>query len=353
MRTIYKTTFAVLSVLGLVASHLFAQAGNDNPTGNAGEFEGSGIVTTGCHYNSYTASASRAVTDLIVAGGVGAYPLEFSRTSNSRYSVGLDDAGNGLTADFGSAGNWLHSYQCAIDSKTKLSGAGKPTNFIVRYSDAHIVPFTSSTNGDPYYRGGQGVRDRLQVFWDSSTAGRAYLTMPDGGKVWFSIAITNPPGCSGCTVYTYTVQGIIDPYGQTTTITGSPQSGPITITEPGGRWIKLYYISPTWPVYIIDHITASDGRTIQYAYTNNQYLLDPWLVRVTYFNDPTLVASYTYQADNTNGGGNSLLRTCVDPMYAGPMWKIGYNYATGTNPDGTAIVYGQIRSENYFDGVNI
>ncbi len=35
------------------------------------------------------------------------------------------------------------------------------------------------------------------------------------------------------------------------------------------------------------------------------------------------------------------------------MWKIAYNYATGTNPDGTAVVVGQILSENYFDGTNI
>src|SRR5438874_6132456 len=40
-------------------------------------------------------------------------------------------------------------------------------------------------------------------------------------------------------------------------------------------------------------------------------------------------------------------------MYSGPMWKIAYNYAVGTNPDGTAVVYGQILSENYFDGTNI
>jgi len=230
MNAICNNILATLFLSAVAASSLFAQAGNDNPTGSSGEFEGSGIVTTGCHYNSYTGNARRAVTDIVVAGGIGAYPLEFTRTSNSRYSGGPDDSGNGLLADFG-GGNWLHSYQWAIDSKTKLSGAGRPTSFIVRYPDGPIVTFISSTNGDPYYRGGQGVRDRLQVFWDSSTAGRAYLIMPDGGKVWFSIAITKPQGCSGCTLYTYTVQGVIDPYGQTTTIAGSASSGLMTITN--------------------------------------------------------------------------------------------------------------------------
>jgi RHS repeat-associated protein len=364
MNAIHTKLVAVFFLGSIAASQLFAGAGNNNPTGYAGAFNGD--VTTGCNYDPYTANAARSITDLVVAGGVGNYPLAFTRVANSRYSAGQDDNGNGLSADFGIAGNWVHSYQWAIDSVTKLSG--KPTNFTVRYDDGRIVTFTTATCGggggggtcDLYYRGGQGVSDRLQVFWDSSSAGRAYLIKPDGGKVWFSIAITHPSGCSGCIVYTYTVQGIIDPYGQITTISGSPanfypnSTGLVTVTEPGGRWIKLYYVQlpgDPWD-YFIDHVTASDGRTVQYTYTTVAWY-DQRLTQVTYFNDPTLVASYSYQADNTNAGGNALLRTCVDPMYAGPMWKIAYNYATGTNPDFTAVVYGQILSENYFDGTNI
>src|SRR5437867_7637979 len=107
MSAVYNNILATLFLSVLAASSLFAQAGNDNPTGSSGEFEGSGIVTTGCHYNSYTGNARRAVTDIVVAGGVGAYPLEFTRTSNSRYGAGTDDAGNGLDGDFGGDGNWL------------------------------------------------------------------------------------------------------------------------------------------------------------------------------------------------------------------------------------------------------
>jgi RHS repeat-associated protein len=349
MNSITRKSLGLVLLFGLAANSAVASVGSDNPTGPAGEFEGSGIVTTGGHISTYTANASRSVTDLVVAGGVGAYPLAFTRVSNSRSYVVNDNSGGGQNADFGTAGNWLHSYQWSIDPKSKASGA-KPTSFNVNYPDGSGVTFTTSTNGDPYYRGGQGVSDRLQVFWDSSTAGRAYVIRPDGGKVWFSIAIT---GCGGtCKLYTYTVQGIIDPYGQTTTISGSPQSGLVTITEPGGRWIKLYYFSPSGYVYLIDHLTASDGRSVQYTYTTNPWY-DQRLVQVTYYNDPTLVATYTYQADNTGSGGNSLLSTCVDPMYSGPMWKIGYTYATGLNPDNTNVVYGQIRSEDYFDGTNI
>lgn len=341
MNAFYKYVGAAL-FCGLAATDLFAQAGNDNPTGSSGEFNGD--VTTGCRYDPYTGNAKRSITDLVVAGGVGTYPLQFTRTSNSRYSVEQDDGGD--QADLGSAGNWLHSYQWRIDCKWPNVG-GKPTHYTVSYEDGGVVTFTASTNGDPYWRGGPGVHDRLQLVWDSSTVGRAYLIRPGDGKVWFSIS--KSAGNS--------VQGIIDPYGQTTTITGSPASGLVTITEPGGRWIKLFYLQTGNPwFYVIDHLTASDGRTIQYGYTLTGHTissLDPWLSQVTYFNDPTLVATYSYQADNTSGGGDRLLRMCIDPMYAGPMWKIAYNYATGTNPDGTAVVYGQILSENYFDGTTI
>ena len=355
MNAFYKYIGVVL-FCGLAATDLFAQAGNDNPTGSAGDFNGD--VTTGCRYDPYTGNAKRTVTDLAVAGGVGAYPLVFTRISNSRGYVVFDNTGGGgQNADFGSGGNWLHSYQWTIDPRNQANGARPPSKAIVNYPDGRAVTFVPSTNGDPYYRGGlpgQGVRDRLQFFWDSSTVGRAYLIMPDGGKVWFSIAIVTSG--NGAKSYTYTLKGIIDPYGQTTTIVGSPGSGLVTITEPGGRWIKLYYMvlsGNPW-ASVINRLTVSDGRSIQYSYTYNNppNNTDASLTQVTYFNDPTLVATYTYQLANA-GDGNSLLRTCVDPMYSGPMWMIAYNYATGHNPDGTPVVYGQVLSENYFDGTNI
>src|SRR5205823_8853900 len=51
--------------------------------------------------------------------------------------------------------------------------------------------------------------------------------------------------------------------------------------------------------------------------------------------------------------GRPLLKTAVDPLYDGPMWKIAYTYTTTNNPDGTAPVYGQIRSENYYSGASV
>lgn len=338
----YKKNLIGVLLIGLATGHIFSQ-GNDNPTGVAGEFNGS--VTTGCHYDPYTGNAKRSVTDLVVAGGIGTYPLEFTRISNSREQVFADNSDGGQSADLGVAGAWLHSYQWTIDSKLQANGARPPSKATVNYPDGRVVTFYPSTNGDPYYRGLQGVRDRLQFVWDSNTAGRAYLIMPDGGKVLFGITISPQSGCGGsCKLYSYKVQSVIDPYGQTTTITGSPQSLLVTVTEPGGRWIKMFYINSATSGYLIDHITASDGRTVQYTYIDIPGDLE--LIQVNYFNDPTLVATYTYQPDSTTGTGPPvILSTCIDPMYSGPMWKIGYRYASGA--------YGYISSENYFDGTNI
>src|SRR6202011_3872266 len=113
----------------------------------------------------------------------------------------------------------------------------------------------------------------------------AYLLRSDGGKVYFTVSGT-----------VASVQSIIDSYGQATTISGSPANfypnptGLVTITEPGGRWIKLYYVQTGNPwFYVINQLTASDGRTVQYGYTIAGHAissLDPWLSQVNYYNDP-------------------------------------------------------------------
>src|SRR4051794_6782538 len=94
--------FLALSLLAAFAavSSLRAQVGNNNPTGPAGSFNGN--VTTGCSYDVFTGNATRVVTDLVVPGAVGSYPLAFGRTANSR--------GDLLFGDFGDAGGWQHSY---------------------------------------------------------------------------------------------------------------------------------------------------------------------------------------------------------------------------------------------------
>jgi RHS repeat-associated protein len=354
MRTFDKISITLVIGVGLSATTLRAQVGNNNPTGIAGEF--SGEVTTGCDYTLYTSTARRSVTDLVVAGGVGAYPLAFGRISTSRYNVGL-------AVDMGTAGSWLHSYQWSIDTLT--TGLSRPTSYTVNFPDGGRMVFNDNSEGniygDPYFRSGFGIRQRLQVIWDTQTTGRLYLLLTDGGKVYFTVQRTHP---NANYVFTYTLQTIIDPFGQTTTITGSRASGLVTATEPAGRWIKIYYRTITQSSQgalndkVIDHVTASDGRSVQYtysAYTTPNGTIYTSLTGVTYFGDSTLQATYTYKNDNVTPDGRPLLSTCNDPMYSGPMVKIAYTYADSStrNPDGSTVVSGQILSEDYFDGTNV
>src|SRR5438105_44317 len=98
--------YVLTAALALLLPRLVCGQGDNNPTGPAGVF--SGNITTGGSYDPFTGNAMRSVTDLVVAGGVGSYPLAFSRTANSRYQQAGDFG-------FGPAGGWRHSYAWEID----------------------------------------------------------------------------------------------------------------------------------------------------------------------------------------------------------------------------------------------
>src|ERR1700675_3167042 len=123
----------------LVASSAIAQVGNDNPTSPSGQFNGN--VTTGCSYDPYTANATRSITDLTVAGGVGAYPLAFTRTANSRTWIGF---GSGIVDPSG----WQHSYAWSIPD---TDAYGNPEQWgPVSFPDGRAEAFSYSAS-DIYY----------------------------------------------------------------------------------------------------------------------------------------------------------------------------------------------------------
>jgi RHS repeat-associated protein len=348
----FAATVWISALFASFAGSVFADVGADNPTGTSGQFNGN--VTTGGSYDPYTANATRSVTDLVVAGGVGSYPLAFTRTMNSRYTVGV-----GNLPMFGAAGSWLHSYQWTIDAVTvKKSGSvGLPAGYNVNYPDGRRISFSNtnplpSGNNDPDFRGSLGVRDRFIQLATGAT--ECYVRLPDGGKIWFhaNISTTVSAGVY-TTVYTFTFKGIVDPYGQTTTIT-YPGDGSLTVTEPAGRTIKIFY--KTGPVgdIVVDRVTGSDGRTVTYnysTYTTANGTRYSALTSVRYFGDAQWDAIYTYQAGNVDPNGRPLISTCIDPMFDGPMWRIAYDFKpNGTNADGSAVVYGQLWREKHPNG---
>jgi YD repeat-containing protein len=278
--------------------------GNNNPTGVTGDFNGS--VTTGGYYDPFTGNAKRVVTDVTIAGSLGAYPIRMTRTGNSRR--GLVNGGN-----FGPS--WRHSYAYSVD-----------IDLNVTMPDGRIIPFT-----DAYSNAGAegicppdigGLRERLQIITsnpDNHFAGTYDLLLGDGGKVRIQ---------AGRTLY------ITDPYGLVTTFVyaGSPLKLD-KITEPGGRYLKFYY--PSSNSYIFSKIEACDGlsnvtQSATYTYSNG------YLTTVNYSDGTS--ASYTY---NQSGFHAGTLNTCDDVRYLGPMKKITYEYM----PQATGIAVGQLKRE--------
>lgn len=317
--------------LWLVASlpELRGQAANNNPTGPTGQFNGN--VTTAGSYDPYTGNMTRAVTDLVVAGAVGEYGLSYSRTWNSRADL------NG----------WRHSFSWSIQPVNRLP-AGEPIPYTVSFPDGRVETFGPPSLGGAW-RAAPGTRERFKPLLGNL----CYLLLPDGGRVEFSAIGTSETECGppfGCTTYysySFTVQAIIDPYGLRTTYTRNPD-GTLRIKEPAGRWIQLAFT----PAGDVDSVQASDGRVVDYIYTTQTPGTVPYTLLTSVQYPPNVsggarpVATYTYVQPNVgSANGRPILKTCDDPMYAGPMKTIFYTYASGNNPNGTPAVYGQILSE--------
>lgn len=327
-----STLFSASLALALSQHTARGQAGNDNPTGPGGWFNGN--VTTGGEYEPYTGSVIRTVTDLVIAGAAGEYGLSYSRTWNSRGNSG-----------------WHHSFSWNIRDVIDLPD-GEPIPYTVSFPDGRserFGPYAPPTS-DTYWRAGAGVRERFKPL----SSNFCYLLLPDGGQVEFSATSSSYyDGEMRQTYYSYyfTARAIIDPYGLRTSLSYYADGTLSKITEPAGRWIQLYYNAGR-----VEYIQGSDGRIVDYIYTSQTPGTIPYtlLTSVKYFNDASLIATYTYDKPNVgNAGGTPLLKSCDDPMYAGPMKKILYTYATSNNPDGTAPVYGQILSEKHPNGTPV
>jgi hypothetical protein len=333
----------------LLASPLHAQVGDNNPGGHSGIFNGQ--INTGCSYDPYTGNARRSITDIAVAGAVGEYPLALVRTANSRAPS--------TTEVFGWAGGWNHNYNWVLeDSPTSNTANFHPIRYTVDFPDGRVETFRAVT-WDSVYRvrpgadtpaqsTSAGVRERfLQL--NLSTM-YAYLILPDGGAVEFK-AFQHV--ANGRYYYKYYATGIYDPHGLKTQLVSSITPDGLRrrldwVIEPAGRSLHFLYTGPNNSK--IDHVDASDGRSVKYYYI---YCNGCRLDHVVYYNNANWTARYQYVGSNIGGELPPLLGTADDPMYAGPMKRIGYVYRTVNNPDGTTPVYGQIQSENYYDGTTV
>jgi RHS repeat-associated protein len=342
--------FAALA-WAFIASPLSAQIGGQNPAGASGIFNGQ--VTTGCSYDPYTGNATRSITDIAVAGSVGEYPLALVRTANSRTPS--------MTGVFGWDGGWNHNYNWTVeDSPVAHTQNFPPVKYTVNFPDGRVQTFRAVT-WDSVYR----VRPGADIPPQSTSAGirerflqlnlnnlYAYLILPDGGAVEFR-AQQNYDPAYGRYWYTYRVTGIYDPHGLKTTI-DSQVVGTIRritrVTEPSGRYLQFSYDPNARRriTQIQEYINGVPKRRVQYNYNGLG-----WLTSVVYYDNPTWTATYQYMGSNIGGNLPFLLYTCDDPMYLGPMHKIAYTYRTTDNYTGNHPGYGQVSSENYYDGTNV
>ncbi len=179
----------VISGLTLLFAATFAQAQNNNPTGNAGFFNGNSSI--GCSYDPYTANATRTIPDITVAGAVGSYPLQWARTMNSR-----NPGGSSLL--FGAGGGWSHSYAWSLQDSGEWTGSGmrSPSFYVVSFPDGRLIRFTSVTT-DTCFHGPLGVHERFQPL--NLSSGLAYLVLADGGQVEFLATLHHSCDDVGCT----------------------------------------------------------------------------------------------------------------------------------------------------------
>lgn len=343
-----KTRFPVIITSALTftlcAGVMYAQTGDDNPTGVAGQFNGSSSVAG--NYDPLTGSVMRSVRDISVPASVGEYPLAFTRTSSSRF------AATGVQRlPFGTPGSWRHSYQYTMTSPRAFHQnqlPQPPSSYKLTYPDGRQVNFLPDNNPDPnqrdlYFRGPAGISDRFEQLTNPDQQ-TCRLLLPDGGSVTFDVftELHEPDQGPRWIDYSYVISGMTDPHGKFTSV-GTDANGDVeTIREPGGRTLRLtYYQGRITQVseHADDNPATPARRSVIYNYSN--YGNDIALTSVDYYG--AFSATYTYQPSNAGGTNPALLQTCDDPMYGGRMARIAYVFAAGA-------AHGVLQSENYSSG---
>ena len=345
-----------LFVLLLFSERSRGQAiGNDNPTGKAGEYNGS--ITTAGSYDPYTGNAKRFVDDLTVTGGVGSYPLKWTRILNTRGGGG----------PFGQGGGWRHSYQWALSlwplaPQYSLTDQCPPPVDVagtVHYPDGRTMNLNveeDPVTHVPYYVQADGLEptgDRLvRVGGGIYDAGDYDLILKDGGKVQFR----HVPYIG------FVATTIVDPYGQTTMLEHDAPNRLSGIQEPGGRYLKINYTSPAENHEVIESVKSYDTvngallATVSYEYevagvfngSANVKFVN--LIHANYHDEISSRATYVYSDPFPLAPGviqtyvAGTVTTCDDVRYAGAMKKIQYQYAT-TADTGLPLVRGQIKAE--------
>jgi len=170
----FSLGLVILACIGL-GPQAFAQAGNGNPGGVTAEYNGS--ITTAGYYDPFTGNAKREITDIVVPGSIGAYPLQYTRTYNTR------------------GGNfWTHNYQWSLWVRPPDMDPGNGDGFydgpvmgITYPNGGHFDQITYDSPWPIGANGSHGADDMLincSIAGSGCNAGAQYeLRRADGGKV--------------------------------------------------------------------------------------------------------------------------------------------------------------------------
>jgi len=306
-RRFIRFAFAIAFLLSFPIQKAFSQGNTyEGPIGVTGIFNGN--VATGCSYDPLTHSAHREITDMIVPGSIGKYPLKMTRYYNSRQQYYASTA-------IGLSPGWAHEYSWLL-----YTAGEKVVSPHGNVYDFHCGAPVSVSEG-----------------WDDGIQGPhpngGTWRLADGGKVNFNGS--------------HQVNYIEDPYGLRTTI--EYQNGlRWRVTEPGGRCLVFTYntTDPSDNTRLLTRVEAYDyynGHRIDwvgYSYTNvdsggrdpinGQPIIKKMLTGVTYSDGTS--ASYAYTTDNVQGAQNKmypLLQRSDDLRYNGPMHTVVYDYQNG------------------------
>ncbi len=295
MKKIIFTVFTGALLIACLVPPVLA-TDDHNPIGVTGVFEG--IITTGCAYNVLNHNARRGpIDDIVVPGSIGKYPLKMTRYYNSRRTTAYGLMGPG----------WSHEYLwISVNEK-------------VEYPNGNVW--------DSHCFGDLGAPLGVSDWPGQALNGHPTFKLADGGTVVF-----------GGTYNSIPIQ-IIDPYGQTTTITYYPPPNDLLIsrvTEPGGRYLQFTYNGSG----LLTRVDGYDGQGHQFDWVVYHYTATPpggghpsvmCLTSVDYSDGQH--ASYAYEPDNVREDPNNgsikafpLVSTCNDVRYSGPMRQIAYDY---------------------------
>ena len=199
----------------------------------------------------YNGNVTRTVTDLELADGVGSDKLSFQRIAASR-------RWGDVVSEFGTGGNWRHSYFWKISQYYENTFGPVLT---VDYPNGMQRDFWRNSSVSLYFQSSDSVKD--QILMSGSNSNQYYLLKPDGNRVAFYRSSNGQ----------FQVQGLYDPYERFYAFGYDGQGRLKRVSDPcTNHYLELNYDYPTnsaSPGWIDFSLMDSNATSVVIAATWN------------------------------------------------------------------------------------